>query len=86
MDEIKEFCTSTKDFFVAAGKGIYYVSHPKEAGLVIWNGCVHNSFNICLLICLISIIIYTCGYKKAKIGISGSFIFYLLINMINSVS
>lgn len=83
MGEIKEFCEATKDFFVTAGKGLYYISHPKELGLLVWNGCVCNSFNVCLLICLISIIIYTCGYKKAKIGITGSFIIYLLINMIN---
>ena len=85
MEEIKEFCIATKDFFINAGKGLFYITHPSSLGTLIWNGCVYNSFMICTIICLTSLIIYMCGNKKAKLGVTGSFFVYILIHMLNAI-
>lgn len=85
MEEIKEFCIATKDFFVEMGKGMFYITHPHELGTLIWNGVVARSFIICTIICLTSLIIYMCGSKKARLGVSGSFLFYILVQMLNAI-
>lgn len=83
-EEIKDFCIATKDFFATAGKILWYLVHPKNLGMLIWGGCVKYSLPICLTICLLSMILYLCGWKKYKPLISGSFLGYLVIQMVNS--
>lgn len=84
LEGIKDFCVATKDFFVSAGKILWYLTHPKTLGMLIWSGCVKYSLPICLTICLLALLLYVCGCKKFKFLISGSFLGYVVIQMINS--
>lgn len=84
FEAIKDFCVSTKDFFVTAGKILWYLTHPKNLGLFLWGGCVKYSLPICIMICFFSLALYLCGWKKIKPLIGGSFLGYLVIQMVNS--
>lgn len=84
FEAIKDFCESTKDFFVTAGKILWYLTHPKKLGMLLWSGCVKYSLPICLIMCLLALILYLCGWKKIKPLIGGSFLGYLVIQMVNS--
>lgn len=84
MNSIVEFCEATKDFFVTTGKIVWYLVHPKDLLLLLWDLLVQYSLPVCLMTCLIALILYLCGWKKVKPFISGSFFGYLAIQMINS--
>lgn len=84
IDTIKDFCIATKDFFVTAGKILWYLVHPKQLGLIVWGGCVKYSLPVLLMICLLAMILYLCGWKKIKPLIGGSFLGYIVIQMINA--
>lgn len=84
LEVIQDFCIETKDFFVTAGKVLYYLSHPKQLAWILWNGLVQYSLPIFIFICLLSLILYMCGWKKIRRIISGSFFGYVVIQMINA--
>jgi hypothetical protein len=83
-ENIKEFTTATKDFFVGIGKVFYYISHPAQLGMLIWGGLVKYSLPICLMICILALLLYLMGHDKAKKFIAGSFFGYFVIQMISS--
>lgn len=85
MDEInaiKDFTVQTKDFFVVIGKVFHYLSHPIELINMLWNFIVTFSGPVTLLIFLIAMLLFFCGFSKAKRYMSGSFFSYLIIQMI----
>lgn len=84
LQAIKEFCINTKDFFVTSGKILWYLTHPKNLAMFIWGGCVEYCLPVCAMICFLSLLLYLCGWDKAKRFASGSFLGYLAIQMINA--
>jgi len=84
VNSIKEFNENTKAFFSTVSNIIYYLTHPKQLGLLIWNGLVEHSFEICLLICLLSIVAYLVGYERGKKVAKGSVLTYIVVQMFNS--
>jgi len=83
-ESIKEFTSSTKDFFKAVSKIIHYITHPAELGMSIWGGIVKYSLPVCLIMCILALLFYLMGYDKAKKFISGSFFGYIVIQMVNA--
>lgn len=62
-----------------------YIFHPTKILIAIWNCTVRISFIVCLLIALISIVLYLSGNKKFGKYVSGSILVYSLIQAINCV-
>lgn len=81
---IKEFCETTGDFFKGMSKIMYYSFHPKELVKMIWSGLVTNSFEICLLLCLIAIMTWLIGWEKGKKIATGSILAYGVIQALNA--
>lgn len=52
--------------------------------LIKWilTGVINSSFWVCLIICMLSLIIYACGQRKAGKYVSISFITYVILQCI----
>lgn len=83
-ESIKDFTTTTKGFFIGIEKVFYYLTHLDQLCILIWNDLVKYSLPVCLMICILSLLLYLIGYNKARKLISGSFFGYVVIQMINS--
>jgi len=77
MDAITKFANTMNNIF-------YYVSHPKETGLVVWNFIDHESYFICMLVCLIALALYLCGWEKGKKVTVSSTMIFILIKMLST--
>ena len=84
VEAIKNFTESTKVFFEGVGKVFYYAAHLTELGLMVWNGILKYGYPVFTLICLGGIIAYLIGYTKGKKIAFGSFMIYVVMNMINA--
>jgi NADH:ubiquinone oxidoreductase subunit H len=77
MGAITQFCESMN-------KAFYYITHPKETGLIIWNFIDHESYFICMLVCLIALCLYLCGWEKGKKVTVNSTLVFILIKMLST--
>jgi hypothetical protein len=77
VDAITKFCDTMNTVF-------YYITHPKESGLAIWNFLDHNSYFICMIVCLIALTLYLCGWEKGKKYTQNSVLIFILIKMLGS--
>ncbi len=50
----------------------------------LFNGLVQSSFWICLIVCMISLLLYVGGQRKAGKGISISIILYILFQALKA--
>jgi NADH:ubiquinone oxidoreductase subunit H len=71
-------------FAETMNKIFYYFAHPKEAGLAVWNFADYNSYFILMLVCLIAITLYLCGWEKGKKYAMNSTILFILIKMLGT--
>lgn len=81
INAIKDFTVQTKDFFTGISKVFHYITHPIELLKIIWDFIATFSGPITLLIFLIAMILFFCGFEKAKKYMSGSFFFHVIIQM-----
>lgn len=81
---IKEFCETTGDFFKGMSQIMYYSVHPKELLEMIWSALVTNSFEVFLLLCLVSTMTWLIGWEKGKKIATGSILTYGVIQAINA--
>jgi hypothetical protein len=72
------------DFCNTMGKGLHYITHPKELGIVLWRGIDSSSFYVCIIICLAAIVADMCGWEKGKKIAIGSPVVYVVIRMLSS--
>jgi hypothetical protein len=77
MDGVVKFCNSVNQFF-------YYISHPKETGTIVWNFIDHESYYVCILVCLVALAFYLCGWEKGKKVTCSSVLVYILIRMLST--
>jgi hypothetical protein len=84
IQTIKEFCETTGDFFRGMSKIMYYLLNPKQLAWMMWSGLVAHSFEICLLLCLISMMAWLIGWNKGKKIATGSILFYGVVQAINA--
>lgn len=84
IEAIRNFTESTKGFFEGAGKVFYYTTHLAELGLMVWNGILRYGYPVFTLVCLGGIIAYLIGYTRGKKIAFGSFLVYVIMNMINA--
>ncbi|MFL0198551.1 hypothetical protein ACJDU8_23785 [Clostridium sp. WILCCON 0269] len=83
IKSIKDFYETTGDFFKVMSKVMYYLFHPEQLAWTLWCGLVAHSFEICLLLCLISIMAWIIGWNKGKKIAVGSMLFYGVVRAIN---
>ena len=84
IDSIKQFCDTTGEFFKGMSKIMYYSFHPKELLEMMWSALVTNSFEIFLLLCLVSTMTWLIGWEKGKKIATGSILAYGVIQAINA--
>lgn len=84
IKSIKDFCETTKDFFAGMSKIMYYIFHPKQLAWMMWSGLVAHSLEVCLLICLLSILAWLIGWNKGKKIATGSILLYGVVQAINA--
>jgi hypothetical protein len=77
MGAIATFC----DYM---NKTFFYITHPKITGTIIWNFIDHESYFICMLVCLIALSLYLCGWEKGKKVTMGSTMIFILIKMLST--
>lgn len=77
LETIAEFIKNIKT-------GAWYISHPKELGIITWRFIDDKSFWVCMIICLASTLMYMCGIQKSKKWAQGSFFIYLAIKMLSA--
>jgi NADH:ubiquinone oxidoreductase subunit H len=77
MDAIAKFAETMNQVF-------YYIGHPKEAGLAAWGFIDVNSYYICMIVCLLAVLLYLCGWEKGKKYAQGSTLIFILIKMLGT--
>lgn len=85
IEQIKELNASLKQFSTVIGKVWHYITHPLELGLIIWIEAVKYSFYVCLMIFIVSIIVYILGYKKGAKWARTSIFSYVAIQIFDMV-
>lgn len=84
IKSIKDFCETTGDFFRGMAKVTYYLFHPQQLAWMMWSGLVAHSFEICLLLCLLSTMAWLIGWNKGKKIATGSILAYGVIQALNA--
>jgi hypothetical protein len=64
--------------------GAWYISHPKELGIIAWRFVDEKSFWVCMFICLGATLLYLCGIDKYKKWGQGSLLIYIVIKMLSA--
>lgn len=77
MGSISTFADHMNNFF-------FYITHPLDLLLLIWQGISYASFYICIAACFIGIILHMAEVDKGKKIAIGSIFIYLVICMINA--
>lgn len=85
IEEVKDLNCSIKHFSESIGQGWYYITHPLELVLILWNEAVRYSFYVCLMIFVTGTIVYLIGYKKGAKWARVSVFSYVAIQIFNMV-
>jgi hypothetical protein len=85
-ENIKNLTEGTKTIIHATGKVIFYLTHPAQFGWLLWSGAVQYSFYVCLIIFMVSVVLYLVGVKKARKWAHISVFSYIAIQVFNAVS
>jgi predicted ferric reductase len=90
MDNVKELIEGIKgmgtdgwEAIKSIGKFLNYLMHPSLIIQALWNYTQLYAFWICLAIALISIILYSFGFKKYAKYAPFSISIYMLIKMVS---
>lgn len=83
---ISNFGEETKSFFKAIESILFYLTHPKDLAMTIWDGAVAYGFYICLAVTMVGIILYIIGVKGGAKYSKIAFFSYLTIQIFNAVS
>lgn len=88
MGSIKDFISSmgndSWEAIKTIGKFLNYIMHPSLILMGLWKYTVIYSFWVCLVISLVSLILYAIGFKKLGKYVPLSLVAYSFIKMIAS--